>query len=140
MLTRQFVLAGKAIFTVSNDKGDRYTFRVDHKKGNEQWAPVWFIRLLTGPNNEEDYTYMGKIDPEMGVVKLTAKSAYPETSLPVKVANFGLRIIWGKQDLPDGYKIHHEGFCGRCGRLLTVPESVDSGFGPECIKIVCKAA
>jgi len=23
--------------------------------------------------------------------------------------------------------------CGRCGRVLTVPESVESGFGPECI-------
>jgi len=28
--------------------------------------------------------------------------------------------------------IHHQGACGRCGRPLTVPESVDCGFGPHC--------
>lgn len=133
MIGRDFILAGKAIFTVSNDKGDRYTFKVIHKKGNERWAPVWFIALLTGPNNEDDYTYMGKVDPELGTVILTNKSAYPEEALPVKVANFALRIMWGRQELPAGYAIHHEGKCGRCGRTLTVPESVDSGFGPECI-------
>jgi uncharacterized metal-binding protein YceD (DUF177 family) len=29
--------------------------------------------------------------------------------------------------------VDHMGKCGRCGRPLTVPESVRSGFGPECI-------
>jgi hypothetical protein len=32
--------------------------------------------------------------------------------------------------------VHHEGRCGRCGRTLTVPESIESGFGPECINYV----
>jgi hypothetical protein len=31
---------------------------------------------------------------------------------------------------------HHEGKCGRCGRLLTVPSSIESGIGPECSKIM----
>ena len=139
MLTRQFILAGKAIFTVSNDKGDRYTFRVTHKKGSERFAPAWFVALLTGPDNESDYSYMGMLDAETGEARLTGKSKFTKDSLPFKVACFGLRIVWGTQELPAGYAIHHEGYCGRCGRLLTVPESVDSGFGPECIKMVCQA-
>lgn len=28
--------------------------------------------------------------------------------------------------------IRHEGRCGRCSRALTRPESIDTGFGPEC--------
>ena len=136
MVTRQFILAGRAIFTVSNPKGERYTYRVTYSKGNDRYPPCWFIALLTGPNNEDDYTYMGKIDAEMGEVVLTAKSAYPKDAMPVRVANFGLMVAYGKRTLPDGYAIHHEGMCGRCGRLLTVPSSVDSGFGPECIKMV----
>jgi hypothetical protein len=28
--------------------------------------------------------------------------------------------------------VRHEGKCGRCGRTLTVPESIDRGIGPEC--------
>ena len=30
----------------------------------------------------------------------------------------------------------HEGRCGRCGRKLTVPESIEAGYGPECINLV----
>ena len=29
-------------------------------------------------------------------------------------------------------EIWHEGRCGRCGRKLTVPSSIESGIGPEC--------
>jgi hypothetical protein len=43
-------------------------------------------------------------------------------------------MVWKNQELPGGYKIHHEGRCGKCGRLLTVPESVETGIGPECAK------
>lgn len=140
MITRQFILAGKAIFTVSNDKGDRYTFRVTHKEGSDRFPPAWFLSMLTGPDNESDYSYISMIDAEMGTVRLTGKSKLTKDSLPLKVSEFGLRIIWGKQALPEGYAIHHEGFCGRCGKLLTVPSSVDSRFGPECIKkMTCKA-
>ena len=35
-----------------------------------------------------------------------------------------------------GFEVWHEGKCGRCGAKLTVPESVASGFGPECVKLV----
>jgi hypothetical protein len=39
-------------------------------------------------------------------------------------------------NLPEQVEVHHEGRCGRCGRALTVPESIESGFGPECINHV----
>ena len=28
----------------------------------------------------------------------------------------------------------HSGCCGRCGRKLTVPESIDTGLGPVCAR------
>ena len=42
---------------------------------------------------------------------------------------------WGyiKNDvLPVKLEIWHEGRCARCNRKLTVPSSIESGFGPEC--------
>lgn len=33
---------------------------------------------------------------------------------------------------PRGVTVRHEGRCGRCGRTLTVPASIDSGIGPDC--------
>jgi len=133
MLSREFVLAGRAVFTVSNPQGLRYTFKVTGKKGTEGRGPVWFVSLLTGPDNESDYTYMGILDAEIGRITLTKASRYNYGSMPVKVAQWACTLIWKGAELPEGYSIHHEGRCGRCGRALTVPESVDSGFGPECI-------
>ena len=39
-------------------------------------------------------------------------------------------------NLPESVVIHHENRCGRCGKRLTVPESIESGYGPECIKLM----
>jgi hypothetical protein len=45
--------------------------------------------------------------------------------------------LWAHiDDLPESLEIWHEGSCLRCGRKLTVPESIESGYGPECIKSV----
>lgn len=134
---RKWVLAGKAIFTVSNPTGERYTYKIRHKKADDRWPETWFANLLTGPNNMSDYTYMGMVKPDTPViVHLTKASRYTEDSKPLKVLRWALKKVWAGEALPAGYKIHHEGRCGRCGAPLTVPESIESGYGPECIKKV----
>lgn len=127
MISVSFVTAGRAVFTVSNDKHEHYTYKVSKKKDQD----LWFISLLTGPNNRNDYTYMGVLGDG---VRITKKSKYTIDSKPVKVFNWALKVIAGAKALPNGYDIQHEGICGRCGRELTHPESISSGFGPECIK------
>ena len=128
---KAFVLAGKAIFTVSNAKGDHYTFQVTRKE-TEGRPVTFFVALLTGPNNETDYTYMGVLSQAVGTVILTKASKFNPESLPVKVAQWALALLWRNQPVPAGYAIQHEGRCGRCGRTLTVPESIQTGLGPEC--------
>ncbi len=130
MINKDFILGGNATFTVQNNKGVHYTFKARQPKPEMPF----FLSLLTGPDNETSYTYMGTIGAKTGDVYLTAKSKYSNDSLPVRVARFALRCVWGVQTLPEGYQIRHEGKCGRCGRKLTTPESLDRGIGPECIK------
>lgn len=134
MLTRDFILAGKAIFTVSNRVGERYTFRVTHKEGSARYQETWFVALLTGPDNTTSYTYMGMLSPNDGAVHLTRNSRFNDESKPVRVIRWVLEIVWNGGELPAGYKLQHEGRCGKCGRMLTVPESIESGIGPECAK------
>jgi hypothetical protein len=43
------------------------------------------------------------------------------------------------KNLPDFIEVWHEGKCGKCGRTLTVPSSIESGIGPECMKSLSKA-
>lgn len=132
MLTKDFVLAGKATFTVDNGKGNWYTYKVTHKKANGRFGDAYFVKLLTGPDNTRDYTYIGMLNSETGVVSLTGKSQMTPDTQPYRVLNWALQLLWHNAPWPAGYEIHHEGRCGRCGRKLTVPESIKTGIGPEC--------
>ena len=101
-ITKAAVRAGKATITVANGKGEHYTFQVNKKEPQiaSKWAqfgPSWFVALLTGPNNNMDYTYMGMLSEGLygngsklktvDTVKLTAKSKFTPDTKPVKVFN-----------------------------------------------------
>jgi len=129
-VSKEFVVAGNATFTVDNGSGNWYTFKVRGKDLDTR--PVYFVNLLTGPNNEGDFTYLGLLDPATGAVRLTAKSRLTDDSKPVKAVRWALRHVWDGRPFPAPATCHHEGRCGRCGRKLTVPESIETGLGPEC--------
>lgn len=130
-LAPDFFLAGKATFTVSNGS-EHYTYRIHYVAGTEKYPESWFIMLFTGRSNQDNYTYMGKLDPETGSLDLTRAARYRDDSLPVKVARWALSLCWQGKPLPKGYTIQHSGSCGRCGRQLTHPDSLATGLGPEC--------
>lgn len=145
-VTKEFVLAGKAIFTIQPPAGvaekAHYTFKVTHKEASERWPEAYFVSLLTGPENTSDYTYVGMLEAGSGLLRLTAKSALGGDSYPVRLLERVLARVWaGEQAVIQaaGYALHHEGKCGRCGRLLTVPASIESGIGPECALIMAAA-
>jgi hypothetical protein len=127
-----YVLAGNAYFTLrSVTTGVRYTFRVSMAEPTEQnnWKKLWFVALLAGPENTEDYVYMGVVRDN--VFRLTAKSKYNENTTPVKAFRwFFEKLVQGT--ISEQVEFWHSGRCGRCGRALTVPESVAAGLGPEC--------
>jgi len=137
-IDKRFVLGGKAVFTVSNNKGQHYTYLVQHKPADDKYPEAYFVRLLTGPDNMGDYTYLGKLDQRTGFMQLSPKSKMNADSLPVKVVRWALaRVIWPEAQVPEGYGIHGEGRCGRCGHPLTHPDGVSPeghrfGFGPTC--------
>lgn len=124
----KFFAAGNAKVTVSNDKGEHYTYRI--RKPDE--TKPHFVSLLTGRDNENSFTYMGIFNPSSLTVRTTAKSSYREDSKPVKVLQWAIRRIAEGKPVPEGYAIQHEGKCCRCGRTLTTPESIERGIGPEC--------
>lgn len=136
-----FILGGRAIFTLVG-RASRFTFKVtrkDPEPGSRFTAPTYFVALLTGANNETDYSYLGILDAATGAVKLTKGSRMTVDAPAVKAIQWAMPKLWAGT-LPAGVQVHHEGRCGRCGRLLTVPESVISGFGPDCIGKVGGAA
>ena len=127
MINMNYIKAGNATFTFANPKNERYTYKVKYSKKINQH----FVYLLTGANNETDYTYMGMFAFDR--VQMTRKSKYKADSIPVKVFNYAMTVISGYNELLNGYFLEHDGHCGRCGRKLTTPESIKAGLGPVCI-------
>lgn len=137
-VAKGFILAGNAYFTVRSKKtGTRYTYRVSRAACSrckrldcQCWKyPTYFVALLTGPDNTEDYSYLGIL--RENAFQLTRASKMNDASLPVRA----FRWVWdalAKGAYPGNVEIWHEGRCGRCGRTLTVPESVERGIGPDC--------
>ena len=131
---KSFIMAGRAIFTLVG-RESRYTYkitRVEPAEGSQYTQATYFVYILIGPDNTSEYMYLGLLDATSGLVRLTRKSSYKEDSRPVLALRWALPILWQGRELPAPAKILHAGRCGRCGRLLTVPESIESGFGPEC--------
>lgn len=142
VIDKNFILAGHAIFTCHNAKGEHHTFcvnKVPHTSDPTKFN--YFVKVLAGPDNTRDYVYMGMLIPDSGKFILTKASKVGEDSQLVKIIRWIFRNVWSqdqlfKQSFPAGYGLHHEGRCGRCGRLLTTPESVATGYGPECSKVL----
>ena len=139
---KKFVLAGDARFTlVSTQTGKRFTYRVRAKIdetldtiGQAEATPaIWFVSLLTGSDNENDYQYLGFIRPNMRYLHGT-KSKIGAQAPSARAFAYVWELLAGFNRMPAEVEIWHEGMCGRCGRALTVPESIESGFGPECAK------
>lgn len=131
--SKRFILAGKSIFTISNGKGEHFTYKVSFKKATPQYPrDTYFIKILTGPDNSSNYTYMGILSPTSLRVILTKTSTFKEGHKSVKVLQWALDKVRKNVAFPEGYSIRNEGRCGRCGLRLSTPESIDTGFGPEC--------
>lgn len=129
----RFLFGGNAVLTVVSQKtGTRYTFKVaelDEAKRKPGQGPLHFVSLLNGPDNLADYVFLGTIFD-----KTTYR--HSRKSRVTEAAGSAIAFKWFFEnvlrDQLRGIDVYHEGRCGRCGRALTVPESVVSGFGPEC--------
>lgn len=125
------MLAGNSILTFKNTETNvHYTFKVNKCKGKN----LWFVAYLGGPDNDNDFRYLGII--EKGKFRLTKKSSCTKDSKVYKVFNWIFKTLKYGNGFPEKLEVWHEGICGKCGRKLTVPESIENGFGPVCIKSI----
>jgi len=117
-----FIFAGRAVFTLtSKATGARFTYKVTTKDD----ATVSFVSVLTGPDT---YTYAGSIFHDAkDRFRTTAKSRIGADAPSARAIAWYLRNIGS-----EAAEFHHEGKCGKCGRALTVPESIETGLGPVC--------
>lgn len=127
----RYVMAGHSYPTlVSKKTGTRYTYRIVRPDGEPPESEFRFVAVLTGPDNENSFSYMG-VHTKDSTLRPTAKTKVGPD------ASSWLPFVWTLQHLqagklPKQLEIWHEGHCGKCGAKLTVPESIASGLGPVC--------
>jgi hypothetical protein len=130
-----FILAGDSRVTlVSTKTGNRFTYRIRQAEGDAR-APH-FVSVLDGPNNEEDFAFLGTIfwRKTYGVDRSYyhgRKSRISPNAPSAQAFEWAWEHI-AAGFIPDGLEVWHEGRCGRCGRALTTPESIATGLGPVC--------
>lgn len=145
----KFLTAGKAFFTLeSKVSGTRYTFKVSTPKRDKMTdaqaaadttkeVGPWFVSVLVGPDNWTNYKFFGTIfAPRTGEAGHTFRYSMKSAKVGVDAPSV-MAFTWFFNNLKRGalsqLNFWHAGKCGRCGRMLTVPTSIESGFGPECI-------
>ncbi len=134
----QFITGGRAVFTVVSRKtGKRFTYRVASKKGKEADPNFWFVSLLIGSNNTDDYKYlctMRKLSDGRLVARHSSNSCRGAMSVEVIGLQWVLSRINRGEGLGISAEFWHEGKCSCCSRSLTVPSSIASGIGPVCAR------
>lgn len=138
---RTFIEAGHAIFTlVSKKSGTRFTYKLTRpapEKSTGPNRPIW-VAVLTGSDNTTSYTFTGSIWLEAtGYVYRPGRKSTMSMAAPsmVMFSWFIKKMNGGDEaSILRQAEFWHEGRCCRCGRRLTVPESIESGIGPECAK------
>jgi ribosomal protein L31 len=140
---KNFIFAGNAIFTIESTKtGKWFTFEINKPKDNDH---LFFVGILRGPDNTSSYSYIGIVSDRDGSgfrFIQTAKSKFTkvdekgnrEDSTCVKAFKFFFNNLM-KNNVHPEMSFYHMGYCAKCGRALSTPESVSRGIGPVCSSI-----
>jgi len=123
----RFIQAGNATITLKSLATEtRFTYRVRESEDGR----CFFVSLMNGSDNESSFAYIGIIRD--GEFRWTVKSRVSKDAPSFRAFAWMFKNVIVGNAIPSALEIWHEGRCGRCGRKLTVPESIASGIGPEC--------
>ena len=125
-----------ALFTLVKDT-KRRTYKVNKAKDGD----VVFVNLLIGQDNTNfnNYHYIGLLifKPNL-TFRPKKQQTYGKNNEAVSLSYYFLNdLISNILHKPDFEKLEpefwHEGKCARCGKKLTVPESIKKGMGAICL-------
>ena len=137
------IVAGRSILTVeSSTSKERFTFRFNRPEEQPgKTRPIW-VNVLGGPD-ERAWSFIGTIWPappgssDSYSFRWSPKSKLKSGDYETRACNWiAERLPRRIDELMEKATWWHEGRCGRCARRLTVPDSIELGFGPECRKEV----
>jgi hypothetical protein len=126
LFRKPYILGGDSKVTfVSKASGNRFTYRVK-RKDLEDKRFLHFVSVLQGPDNQDDYAFLGTIFGGEQYRHGGKSKVSPD-------APSAKAFAWSWDHLDsDDIEVWHSGKCSRCHRELTDPESIARGLGPVC--------
>lgn len=123
-----YITAGRGKATLVGES-TRFTYRF---KAPDDHSCVW-VSVLSGPENTNDYQYIGFISTRDGnSPELIAGRKGKAHATSFQALAWYVNKAFHNPDVAAKAHFWHEGICGKCGRPLTVPESIERGIGPKC--------
>jgi len=120
-----FLFSGNAVFSIKNPRtGKHMTFKVRRTKD----AKMYLVYVLTG----ESWAYVGCVFMDMPMELRKGRKGMAYNTQSFQAASWVFRRLGNLRKDLTGAEFWHAGQCGRCGRALTDPESIECGIGPVC--------
>jgi hypothetical protein len=129
--------AGRAALTFRNtEKETHMTIKVKQardKFDRKKKLPIFFLSVSLLGDRNTGYIHAATIYQDTMNIKLSSSAQNNEQLL--KVVQFIWNALANPQILKDKkVALLHEGRCCRCSMPLTHPESINTGFGPDCLE------
>jgi len=136
---RELFFAGNSTLTFRNSAtGTHMTVKVRQAKDKEdrkKKLPIFFVNVSLLGDQTTGFIFAGTFFTDTMTLRLS-KHAPSESQLG-KVMTWLFHAVQNPQVLRDkGVTLLHEGRCCRCALPLTHPESINTGFGPDCLEMV----
>jgi hypothetical protein len=137
-----FFFAGKSVLTFQNqEKGTHITVKSTQardKADRKIKLPYFFIKVRVLGDKESGFVFAGTIFQDS--MRYALSSKVNEGEQIDNIMKFLMTALKRPAVLKERHvSLLHEGHCCRCGLPLTHPESIDTGFGPDCLKTVLAA-
>lgn len=138
---RMFTAGDVRVTVTDRDGGDHITIRFKAIQDNREGEGRNWLRV---PLNEATHVFIevpnasGDWPDKIGVFYPRTGKFFEDTNAdPKRIQSAIIAALWlnegeERRTRVGAYRLQEESYCGVCGRVLTDPESIDRGIGPEC--------
>ena len=131
---KRYCMSGNAIVTLTSPTKVHYTYYIrspfldDKDKFTKDVRFVYYL----GPDGK--WFYAGGLYNNGSLFRGTKGSKLSPRSPVFKGIVYLVRMM--NSDFETPMMLQHEGCCGKCGRRLTDPVSIERGIGPKCYSLL----
>ena len=131
---KNYCMSGNAIVTLTSPTGVHYSYyiRAPWMKDKDEFdSDIRFVYVF---GSEAKWNYLGELSHNGLKFRVTRNSYHADCSPEFKGMLYIVRMM--HRDFETPMILQHEGCCGRCGRRLIDPVSIERGIGPKCYNLI----